>query len=287
MNFYDLALATTSITALAIVLWRTTRFRAIKREDRRRFLCFWLWPLALFTLWNAIPLWIANSRLFLVAEITLTLGLLVDFAYYFAIKAPERGRRQALAGLGLVPVLALTFRGYWLPAATAPAVVPHYGEALVWTDRPFLPKTYYFIHPDTRKTAAATARYDDPNYGKAVFAPIDGLAAGVDEHGMLAIENREDDGVLRVTTGPLIPASVNLPPGAPIAKGQPIGLLAAAPPDSPPGIRVTVIEGEPLRFAEVFTGRHIGWRQARALPKRNHRIASDAANRFRLSPDDP
>ncbi len=285
MNANDWLLAATVAGALALIPFRIRAIARLKTRDQRRFWCFWAWPALFFLLYNAIPVWNSGRALFRAAELALILGLLVDFFYYFALKAPQRAKAQTLAWLGLLPCLAIGFRHLWLPAAPVPATAPHFGRALVWTDRPLAPRTFFFIAPETRKHRQSEQKYDDPNYGKAVFAPIAATFAGFDDRNRMLLETQANGQTLRLAVGPLIRESVSLKPGAPVAQQQPIGLAdrAAA---GPPGIQVVTLQGKPPRFRDVYAGRLVGWRWSQALPKRNQTIESDAEGRFQARPVD-
>jgi len=273
MSIYDILSLILSAGILVFLPWRLFRLVRLKQRDNRHFLVFWVWP-SLFAVYvNAVPIWGTWSWLYRATLILITAALLLDFAYYFALKS-EQGRKQLLSGLLVIPFLLMSGR-HLLPADPVTLVVPFYGKALVWTDRVLDPGTWYFMEPTTRETENLENAYDDPNYGEAVFSPLTGVIVAVEDNA-LVLEG--EDVVVRLS--PILKGSHQLQAGTPVRIDQPLGLLDSGA--RPPGLRMAVTTDRPVRFGDVFAGRWWAGRYDRAVLKRNQYVQTDSETRFRV-----
>ncbi len=261
------------------LVWRIFTLVRIREKDQRRFFAFWLWLPVWFLLENLTPSWATPDRLFAMLEAVFALGAALDFFYYFCLRTP-RVRRQIISGLCFLPCLLFIFRDRLLPGPRVALAPPHYGKALVWTDRALLPRTFYFIDPETKQNSPHAAPFEDPNYGKAVFAPMDGRVSGFDEGGFIRLEGGGRWRGVGLTLGPLLSGSERIGVGDEVRQYQPLGLAGSA--GGIPGIRLRVESGGKATFQDCYAGRWLAPRYRFAYPKRNHQLQSDAAKRFRV-----
>lgn len=273
--------ATVLVFVVFYLPWRLSVLLRLRHRDRRWFLGFWLWPPLWFLLENLVPLSQSPDLLFGALEIAFALCTGLDFFYYYGLTTPHV-RRQVRSGLCLIPCLLVGFRDRLVPPSAAGLAPPHYGDALIWTDRLWRPQTYYFIDPDSKVFQPYESQADDPNYGKAVFAPLDGRLLRVDEDGFAHIEGGGRWRGVRVALGPLVAGSVRVGVGRELVQHQPLGLAASASPI--PGIQLRLVRGGHMGFQDCYSGRWLATRYRLAFPKRNHHLQSDAAARFRVFP---
>jgi len=275
MNAYEVMLAIAMVASLALLVWRGLLLARQGPKAKRRYACFWLWPVALQLLAETVPLWQVRPILFNAAFLALAAGLACDFFFYYGLRHESQPRRQAASLLLALPLLALIFRYSLLPGPARDLVLPCYGRALVWTDGVLTPSTYWFMAPGTRGGQSYAHNYDDPNYGKAVFAPLSGTVAAIDG-AYLVLQGA--DGRIRI--GPFAAGTIRVAPGDPVVENQPLGLLGTG--GSLPGIELKLLDGPSARFKDHFAGIWYATRRERGALRRNQSVLNDAPTRFRL-----
>lgn len=207
------------------------------------------------------------------------LGMILDFFYYYGVKAVGNPKQQKLSAIWLIPFLFVMFRHYLVRGPEM--VLPFYGEAVVWTNKVISPDVFYFLDPETESVPKAGEPYNDPNYSKAIFSPFSGEVVTIRKDGFVVL--RSHSGEVEAAIGPLIANSINLEKGAEVFENQPLGLLDHVT-EGAPGICLQVLKGGTPLFKEAFTGRHFGQFHQKALLKRNQFAVSEAKGRFQLRP---
>lgn len=261
-------------------LWWLIRLR---QKDARIFPLFWLWVPLWLLFQNLIKPWQLGDAPMQLAEWMIAAAVALDFFYYFIIVAPEKLKQQYLVlGSGLLIAVPLQLdlfrsRDTWF------LHVPHQGTALVWTEPWSSPQRYWFMQPDS-SAAPVENLYDDPNYGKAIYAPADGVAVGMRPDGFFEMDVVRDDGKrLRLALGPCVDGSVSFQTGDRIVAHRPIGLLARPASETQvPGLELQVPTDVTIRFVNVKASRLIPMRHNQAALDRNDQVTSTASNRFSL-----
>jgi uncharacterized membrane protein YdcZ (DUF606 family) len=258
---------------LAYAGWRITRIK--KNPDTKHHIAFWAWPVAWFLVMNLTPSWRLGTVMFTVLLAAMLLCVCLDFFYFYGLKAKKAGHRQWLSLLLLIPCLIVAFRH---TAAGGPIIaVPYFGKALIWTDSPIAPKTFFFMDPASRSQKPDQEAYDDPNFGKAVFSPVNGVIEEVGDDGYLLI--RDTQSSLLLSLGPMLPESVNLGPGNQVITNIPLGLLDTDKENRTPGLRLRIVEGGPIRFGDVLTGRYLVSPSEGTVLRRNHYALNQSLTR--------
>jgi len=277
MMTFNLILAGTGLSILIYLGWRVSRF--LKKSEEKFFHGFWCWPLLWFLTVNYVPVWKCETSWLQVLVALIGFGMVVDFFYYYGLKAGDGAREQKLSAIWLIPFLLVVLRHHVIRGPEM--VLPVYGETLVWTNSLWFPDTYFFMDPKTSSVGQSEKAYEDPNFSNAVFSPFSGELTEVREDGMLVV--RSQDGGTEVAIGPVIQGSVSLSPGSQVTENQPLGLSDKS--TGPiPGLRLHILKGGTPQFKDVYTGRHMGRLYERALMKRNQIAVSNSKGRFKLRP---
>jgi len=250
------------------------RVRCLVRyaEQRRFFVAFYLWPLLLFFFQNMVPGWQVRGHGYDFFVGLLWLGTVLDFLYYYGLKATTNRGWQLGSLILLLPCFLVAGRSL-LPLERVSLVLPHHGKALIWTEGVWEASCYYFIN--TQLPAKGSQEQIDPNFGRPVFAPLTGSVLAI-EGDQLIMGNDQ----VRVKLGPLLAGSLRVSVGAPVFANQPVGLLGQT--TGTPGIRLEVLDGKHAVFSDVLTGRVLAQEKKRDVPHRNTYVASTATQRWRM-----
>ena len=266
------------LVLLALTAYGVWRFRKIRQlPEKRLYAAFWLWPCSWFLFMNFMPSWYLPTWLFNAVLGLVLCCMALDFFYFFGLRSSSSASRQWLHLLWLIPCLLVGFRH--LGAQGPVLTVPTYGKSLVWTSSLVNPDRFYFLDPATKSNAGRENDYDDPNFGKAVFAPASGTLVRLDEQNYLHIRTGEPQ--LLMALGPLIPESVTLKPGDQILADMPVGLQDRDPDRSIPGLALKILEGGPVRFKQVYSGRYFPTETATTVLRRNHFVLNRSPNKGR------
>ena len=256
--------------------WRLQRLFRFNAHRQRWFYVFWVWPFFWLLLQNTVPRWACSASLFAVLEGSVGLMGLLDFVYFYALKAPNQSKAQ-IRSLWVILLWLVFFFGPYVMNRIAPALhLPHSGQKLVWSDHFWSPTRYFFMEPTTRAKKSYGQKYEDPNYGKAIFSPLRGQVAGLSDDGFLSLQNE----TLKIELGPFVTSSIRLVLGQEVFAHQPLGLADLG--KSIPGIELRILEGEQVRFLDVATGRRIAQNYKVTYLKRNMLTASKSPSRFRF-----
>ena len=247
-----------------------------RQHEKKIFHIFWLWVLAIIGLFEFVPLWMCEPFLFYAAFATMCLAMLADFLYYYGIKTTFV-KQQIISAIWLIPVVFYFGRPLWSGGPTV--TLPWYGAARVWTDSTWNARTWYFMTPGPRDQGKED--YHNPDFGKAVIAPVSGVVLGWFDGDFLMMITQ--DGKSELAVGPMMADSVKLKPGDQVFEKQPLGLIGNQ--SGPiPGLQLRVLQGDPIRFRNVHAGRVMGFGFTETRLYRNQMVAFDAQNKMNFSP---
>ncbi len=271
INTYFVMLTALALSLTSYAGWRLMRLRGAAQRPRPVFAMFWVWPFvwilfsAFFPAWR-VPIFAFEALLGLIVVVAV-----VDFIGDYGLSAGV-SQGQWRSCLLLVPLLAWHFRDAIVPpTAATPLYLPFHGKALVWTDHPFQPEVFYFIRTD--RPEKTSAQDQDPNEGRPVFAPGDGIVQSISGQTLvLKIGNGT------VALSPILPDSLRAVPGDRIFANQPLGILDAS--GQPPGLRLE-FNGTYV-FADVMRGRLFSQVFSETPLSRNQYVASAANSRWRI-----
>ncbi|MDJ0835039.1 MAG: hypothetical protein QNK37_00900 [Acidobacteriota bacterium] len=276
MSAYDNILMAACAVLLVYLPWRFFQLVRLKDRDRRFFYGFWIWPVLWFVLWNVVPVWAGRPWLYQVTVFFFIGGTVLDFVFYYVMRTQTNLKHQVLSGLLLLPCLLVVGR-HWLVSDPLQLVVPYYGQTLIWTDHPLTPRSWYFMDPKSDSNKERTEKYEDPNFGKAVFSPITGKVVSI-EGNQLNLRNDE----VSISLSPLLPDSIRLKAGDEVLVQMPLGLLETS--DGVPGLKLTVSGDRPVRFKDTYAGRWWAPLSENAVLRRNDKALSQAEGTFQVRP---
>ncbi|CAM2010351.1 hypothetical protein [Acanthopleuribacter pedis] len=235
-----------------------------------------LWLPVMVWFYQGLAHWSVNPEQLKMGEALLWVAMAMDaLASLIRVTTPSPVLWSVRLSFPLLVALIL-FQPRLGTGETTACVVPVYGPAMVWSDALVGPTTWYLLElPETDKMRGR-AVYGDPHEGKSVFSPFSGRVDRVTDTGFIEITSEKGD--LRLRIGPLMPDMMMAKEGGEVFANQPLGLMGET--EGTPGVRLEILEGGPLVFADCLAGRYFAAQYERVPAKRNLRVQSKAKSRF-------